>query len=98
VTFEKNYSIEPSDFISVSYVCANCQASVSVPISKINPEQIATIALRGCVYCHTPSGFQPDTPEAHALLEFNRSLQEFCKLSKGRNLRMRLSIPCDEKN
>ena len=98
MTFEKRGLVEPSDFISVSYECASCQTAVFVPVQKINLDQVSTIALRKCPYCQADSGFQASTPEMIALLDFNRSLQKFSELSKGRNLRMRLTIPCHEKD
>jgi DNA-directed RNA polymerase subunit RPC12/RpoP len=96
MTFEKKCLIEPSDFISVQYECANCHAAILVPIDKLNPEQAASLALAGCRYCQTPSGFQPSTSEMKAFLDFNICLKQFIELSQGRNLKMRLGIKCPE--
>jgi hypothetical protein len=92
MTFEKRCLIEPSDFISVQYECEKCHAAVVVPIGKIDPEQVASLALSGCRYCQTPSGFNPGSSEMKALLDFNAALKRFVDLSDGRNLKMRFNI------
>jgi hypothetical protein len=96
MTFERRCLIEPSDFISVQYECEKCHAAILVPIEKINSEQAASFALRGCTFCGTPSGFQPNCVEMKAFLDFNIALKQFISLSGNRNLRMRLGIKCPE--
>jgi hypothetical protein len=96
MTFEKKCLIEPNDIVAVQYECGNCHAAILVPIEKINPDQVASIAMAGCSYCQTPSGFQRNTSEMTALLDFNVSLRRFAELSAGRNLKLRLDIKCVE--
>jgi len=95
MTFEKKCLIEPNDVISVQYECDNCHAAIVVPIDKLDPEQVASLAVTGCRYCQTSSGFQKGTAEMTALLDFNASLRRFVELSKGRNLKLRLSVECE---
>jgi hypothetical protein len=94
MTFEKQCLIEASDFISVRYECAKCHAAIVVPIEKLDSDQAASFALRGCTFCDTASGFQDRTPEMDAFLQFNVFLKKFIELSRGRNLRMRFGIKC----
>ncbi len=76
MTFEKRCLIEPSDFISVQYECSNCRAAIVVPIEKLNPDQIASIARAVCSHCQTATGFQVGTQEMNVLLQFNVYLRE----------------------
>ena len=96
MTFEKKCLIEPGDFISVQYECDKCHAAIVVPIEKLNPEQSASVVLRGCSYCQTPSGFQPQSQEVQAYLDFLSSLNRIGNAMKGRNLRIRLAVKCPE--
>jgi hypothetical protein len=96
MTFEKRCLIEPSDFISVQYECANCHAAILVPIDRLDPEQAATFAMSGCTFCRTPSGFQISTQEMKKYLEFITSLRQIAEVMQGRNLRVRLGIKCPE--
>jgi hypothetical protein len=94
MTFEKKCLIEPSDILAVQLECGKCRSAISVPVEKIDPDQIASMALAGCRFCQTPSGFQPSTQEMNALLGFITSLKQIAGHLAGRNLKVRLDIKC----
>ena len=80
MTFEKRCLIDPSDFISVQYECEKCHAAILVPIEKLDYDQAASFALAGCTFCKTPSGFQANTQEMVAFLDFIGSLKQIAPL------------------
>jgi hypothetical protein len=96
MTLEKRYLIEMGDIISIQYGCSKCNSAVSVPIERINQDQIAGIATNVCPHCQTPSGFQPGTEETKVFLYFNNLLKQMPKTMSGRNLKLRLEIKAPE--
>jgi hypothetical protein len=96
MTFEKKCLIEPSDIVAVQYECDNCHAATVVPIEKMNADQFASLAMRACPYCQTPSGFQVGTQAMNAFLEFNKSLMQIANAMAGHKLKIRLDVKCPE--
>lgn len=94
MTFEKKCLIEPDDIIAVQYECGNCRAAIIIPIEKLSPDSVASIAVASCRHCQTPSGFQMGTNETKSFLEFSRSLISIAAIMKGHNLKVRLNINC----
>ena len=94
--FEKKCLIELSDITAVQYQCSTCRAATSVPIEKLNLDQLAFTAKAVCPYCQTPSGLQISTNEMKLFLEFNQALISIVAAMKGRNLNMLLDIKCSE--
>jgi hypothetical protein len=96
MTFKKKCLIEMSDVLAVQYECGTCHAAIVVPIEKIDPNQTASLAIRPCPYCQTPSGFQMSTHETKAFMAFNSSLKEIAEIMANRNLKMQLDIKCQD--
>jgi hypothetical protein len=95
MTFEKKCFIELSDIIAVQYECGNCRAAISVPIEKISAEYAATLTRQTCPYCQKDSGFASGTDETRCFLDFNAALKNVVGAMRGRNLKMRLDVKCE---
>jgi hypothetical protein len=94
MTFEKRCAIEPSDVLALTLECKKCGSAYRIPIVSLNASSAMDIARDGCNNCHTPSGFAADTTELRTLANFTAALGALATTMQGRNLRLRMEIPC----
>lgn len=96
MTFEKKCLIELDDIQAIQYACSHCGAATSVPIDRLSAEQAQYTAANKCACCGKDSGFQHGTPETTAFVSFISALKQIVGPIKGRNLKLRLDIKCQE--
>lgn len=96
MTFEHKCMIETADIVGIHYECGHCHAATVIPIEKINPDQVATLATIPCSFCNTATGLNQNSQEMRSFLTFNVALQTIASHMAGRNLKMRLEIKCPE--
>jgi formate dehydrogenase maturation protein FdhE len=96
MTFEKKCLVEVGDIVAVRYECSNCNAANVVPITKLDPERLASMCISVCSFCQTPFGFQLGSIEMGIFSEFNASLRRIAEIMAGRNLKIRLELKTPE--
>jgi hypothetical protein len=94
MTVEKRCAIEPSDVLALSLECRNCGSAYRIPIASLNASRAMDIARDGCGNCRTASGFALGTAELTALVNFTSALGSLATTMQGRNLRLKMELPC----
>lgn len=92
MTIETKVVVDPEDILAVRFECANCHASVSVPIKAGLSSFAQSIPTSPCSFCHTPWEITPNSAEHKALFQFALGLEGIAENMQGRPLRLKLEV------
>jgi hypothetical protein len=94
MTFERKCLIELTDILAVHFECNNCHATTIIPMTAGVSEHAKSLVMGSCRVCRTPWNLTVGSAEHKALCEFACAIEGIAHQMAGRNLKLKLEIPC----